>query len=102
MMIMSVPIFGGIGGVIADKVNAKYHFSSRANITFSLVWMSVLPLWGMVGLLTDDFGIRKGWEAMIVGPYYGLTIGIIQAYSRALFSQLTPKGFETQFFALAS
>ena len=44
-------------------------------------------------------GIRRGWEILALGPIYGLPLGALQSYSRSLFGQLCPVGYESQFFA---
>jgi len=45
------------------------------------------------------FGIRRGWEIIVLGPLYGLPLGAMQSYARSLFGQLCPEGYESQFFA---
>ena len=40
-------------------------------------------LQGIVGLFTDDFGIRKGWEVLIVGPYYGECMQFLMFHKNA-------------------
>ena len=41
-----------------------------------------------------------GIELLFIGCVYGLAYGVIASYSRSLFGQLIPPGYETQFFGL--
>ena len=41
-----------------------------------------------------------GIELLFVSVVYGLAYGVIASYSRSLFGQLIPPGYETQFFGL--
>ena len=96
---LEVPLFAGVGNIVADKLAKKYNLKSKSVIIFCLCWIAVIPVWGLIGFGTDSFGIRKGWEILLLGPIYGLPLGAMQSYSRSLFASLTPKGMETQFFA---
>jgi UMF1 family MFS transporter len=103
ILMLEVPLFAGVGNVIADKLQKKYNLSNKKVIIICLCWVAVIPVWGMLGWATEAFGIRKGWEILALGPIYGLPLGAMQSYSRSLFATLTPKGmvvvFDPHFFA---
>ena len=44
-LILSVPIFGGIGSIIMDKVNARYQFSSKVKVNQKLYHGSPFSKW---------------------------------------------------------
>eukprot|EP00039_Didymoeca_costata_P009133 m.120877 g.120877 ORF g.120877 m.120877 type:complete len:666 (+) comp14374_c2_seq1:79-2076(+) len=98
VLLFAIPIFAILGNVLADYVSSKYNVSSKAIVIATLLWTAVVPVWGLIGYASDDFGIRKGWEVFLIGPYYGFGMGALQSYSRSLFADIIPKGFESQFF----
>lgn len=154
ILLLEVPIFGGLGNVACVYLVDRYNIKTKKVIIFCLLWIGlIIPIWGMIGWATksgslpqnleycnakgDDgcsshmvdggngfcffgfgpdatlppncdtvvdegkpgFGIRRGWEILALGPIYGLPLGALQSYSRSLFGQLCPVGYESQFFA---
>jgi UMF1 family MFS transporter len=60
---------------------------------------TLIPLWGMVGFFSKSFGVRNGWEIIVVAVWYGCHLGAYQAFSRAIFATLVPRGKESGFFS---
>jgi len=97
--IMGTPLFCIIGLWLANRYRPA-SMSTRGICVTGLVVFSMIPVYGMVGFATDDFGMHFGIELLFVSVVYGLAYGVIASYSRSLFGQLIPPGYETQFFGL--
>jgi len=88
LMVQFVAFFGALAfGVLARWIGAK-----RA-IIFSLV------IW--TGVTVYTYGVlRSGGEFFVVAAVIAVVLGGSQALSRSLFSQMIPKGQETEYFSL--
>lgn len=93
-----MPIFAAVGCVAVDKLSARYQWTAKKIIVSVIVTYFVLGGYTMLGFVTDSVGLKHGWELFIFGFVYGLGLGVIQSYSRALFSSLVPPGLEGEFF----
>jgi UMF1 family MFS transporter len=74
--------------------------SSKAVLIILLGLMGLVPCWGVLGLLTDRFGLHQQWEIYLFASYYGFLVGALQSFSRVIFSDLIPAGDESEFFSL--
>jgi UMF1 family MFS transporter len=65
----------------------------------------LIPLYGLLGYVPaiqrlGSFGLQQQWEMYPVGAVYGLVLGGLGAYCRALYGELIPPGNEAAFYAL--
>lgn len=89
LMVQFVAFFGALGfGYLANWIGAK-----RA-ILLSLV------IWTGVTLFAYSPLLQTGGQFFMLGAVIALVLGGSQALSRSLFSQMIPKGQETEYFSL--
>jgi len=60
----------------------------------------LIPLWGMIGIWTPNFGFHKAWEFWAYNVIFGLFQAPYYAFSQTMMSELCPPGFENMFFGL--
>jgi UMF1 family MFS transporter len=94
------PVFALIGVFFFHKIQGIFRFSTKTMLLSILVLMALIPAYGAIGLATTKFGIHHKIELYIVGSYYGMLLGAIQSYSRVLYSELIPPGYESEFFSM--
>eukprot|EP00729_Bicosta_minor_P011710 gene11710-12210_t len=127
ILLLEVPLFAGLGNIACIYLVDKYNLKTKTVVIITLLWIGLLiPIWGMIGWATKSgslpqnleyceekendycaelpacdtvvdegkpgFGIRRGWEIIVLGPLYGFVSG-------SLFGQMTPSGYESQFFS---
>lgn len=101
IMIYCTPIFASVGLYVVDRfVQSHPNIKTKSVVIVSIFIMAIIPGWGLVGFLSDDFGLHFGVEMIPMAVLFGFAIGILQAYSRSLFGQMVPTGHESQFFGL--
>jgi MFS transporter, UMF1 family len=61
---------------------------------------SFIPIYGITGIFSKKIGLRNLWEAFLIAGYHGFIIGAIQSFTRVSFSELLPKGHESECFAV--
>lgn len=89
LMVQFVAFFGALGfGYLANWIGAK-----RAILLSLVIWTSV-TLFAYSPLL------QTGGQFFMLGAVIALVLGGSQALSRSLFSQMIPKGQETEYFSL--
>eukprot|EP00040_Diaphanoeca_grandis_P027325 m.155224 g.155224 ORF g.155224 m.155224 type:complete len:568 (-) comp30931_c0_seq6:1489-3192(-) len=98
-MLVFAPLFGGLGAWATDRVQHRYKWSTKNTLVASLIVAMTIAAYGLVGF-SKVFGMVYGLEMVIAAVFFGSSQGVFQAYSRALMSQLIPRGYETQFFGL--
>ena len=72
----------------------RYGIASKTMLLVSIGCNVIIPLYGLVGFASTTFGVRQGWEIVMVAIWYGIHIGAYQAFSRAIFATLVPRGKE--------
>jgi UMF1 family MFS transporter len=89
LMVQFVAFFGALAfGWLARRLGAK-----RSIILSLFIWTGVvLFAWSPL--------LQSGGQFFIVGAVIALVLGGSQALSRSLFSQMIPKGQETEYFSL--
>lgn len=101
IVFLEVPFAALLGSKIVEKVSRhNKNITAKKIIVASLVVFAVLPLYGLLGFVSNDIGLRKGWELWTFSLIFGLNLGVIQSYSRCLYATLIPPGSESQFFSL--
>ena len=88
LMVQFVAFFGALAfGVVARWIGAK-----RAILVSLVIW---------TGVTIYTYGIlRSGGEFFLVAAVIALVLGGSQALSRSLFSQMIPRGQESEYFSL--
>ena len=61
---------------------------------------SLIPAYGLLGFFTERLGLHHQWEVWLVGILHGFLLGAIQSFCRVFFSEMIPRGQETEFFSL--
>lgn len=95
-----VPLFAAVGGYAWHAAQVRTGWSSKRVLVLNLLFLAVLPLWGCVGFFTTSIGLRKPAELYVLAVWFGMCLGSAQAFGRAVFSELIPKGHESDMFAL--
>ena len=65
----------------------------------------LIPLYALLGFLPavqnlGVGGLQQAWEMYPLGAVYGLVLGGLSSYCRALYAELLPPGSEAAFYAL--
>ncbi|KAI0355404.1 MFS general substrate transporter [Trametes cingulata] len=60
----------------------------------------LIPLWGMIGIWTTNFGFHNVWEFWAYNVISGLFQAPYYAFSQTMMAELTPPGFDNMFFGL--
>ncbi len=94
IIVIEVTIFAIIGNILFLYIQKKFNISSKTILIIQLYILMFLCLFGFI--------ILDGKTHLILtfGAIYGLLIGTSQSYSRSLFTQLIPMGYESQYFSL--
>ncbi|KAL1737633.1 vacuole effluxer Atg22 like-domain-containing protein, partial [Schizophyllum fasciatum] len=83
-------------------VQKRFKISTKAMLSFNVIWIIVLTIWGLIGVHTDRFGFKHVWEIWLYQAYYGLMVCPWYAYSQTMISEVSPLPQMFLFFALFS
>ncbi|KAF4597306.1 hypothetical protein EYR40_007758 [Pleurotus pulmonarius] len=92
----------GLGIYLFWLVQKKFAISTKAMLSFNVVWILLLTIWGLIGIHTDKFGFKHVWEIWLYQAYYGLMVCPWYAYSQTMISEVSPLQQMFLFFALFS
>ncbi|KAJ3200695.1 Autophagy protein 22 [Dinochytrium kinnereticum] len=95
-----VPFAAGLGCIFWNWIQLRFKLSTRMTLIIVAFLYSLLPLWGVVGIYSTTVGLRTKLEVYLLGVYHGFFLGAAQATCRAMFSEICPPGFESEFFSL--
>ncbi|KAJ3095193.1 Autophagy protein 22 [Phlyctochytrium planicorne] len=95
-----VPFTAAIGTLFWNWIQRFFKLSSRSTLIIVAALYGLLPLWGIVGIYSTSVGLRSKLELYILGIYHGFFLGAAQATCRAMFAELLPPGYESEFFSL--
>lgn len=100
-----VTISGVIGAFSWATVSRKLQLSPARTIIACICLFELVPIYGLLGFIPfiknlGVFGLQQYWEMYPLGAVYGLVLGGLSSYCRALFGELIPPGFEAAFYAL--
>ncbi|ODQ68524.1 hypothetical protein NADFUDRAFT_45065 [Nadsonia fulvescens var. elongata DSM 6958] len=76
--------------------------SPATAMSFVILIMAVIPLYGIVGFFTSAIGLTRPWEMYMLAVWYGFALGGLNTLARSTYSILIPKGRESIFFSLFS
>ena len=102
-MVMALAIslvFAIIGNFALLFVQRRFSIRTKSIMIFMLIAVSLLPVYGAIGLVSTRIGLRQRWEVIPMSIYYGTFVGAMQSFSRVLFADLIPEGEEAEFFSL--
>ncbi|KAJ3319310.1 Autophagy protein 22 [Boothiomyces sp. JEL0866] len=96
------PLVAGIGNFVWLHVQKKFRWTTKKVLLVQASMFSLLPLYGLVGFFTPrgSFGLQSVIEIPILAAYLGFILGATQSTCRVFFSELLPRGHESEFFAL--
>ncbi|CAG8530758.1 11373_t:CDS:10, partial [Scutellospora calospora] len=94
-----VPVFEIIGVYLLLYLQKVFHLSEKTIVIMSSVFTCILPLYSILGYWLP-FGLNNKWEIWLFWIWYGISIGTIFNYCRALFAIMIPIGHENEFFSL--
>ncbi|EJD06852.1 uncharacterized protein FOMMEDRAFT_75769 [Fomitiporia mediterranea MF3/22] len=92
----------GLGIYLFWIVQKRYKISTKAMLSFNVIWIILLTIWGLIGVHTNKFGFKHIWEVWLYQAYYGLMVCPWYAYSQTMISEVSPLSQMFLFFALFS
>jgi len=102
-----VPTFGIIGSLAWPRLQHRLDSSNLKMIMILVVLASLVPAYGCLGFLPvfqriGFGGMNNPNEMYGLAVYFGFVYGAFQAYARAFYAELIPKGEEAKWYALYS
>ncbi|CAG8543308.1 17330_t:CDS:2 [Dentiscutata erythropus] len=95
-----VPLSALFGTIMVPKFQSYFRLTTKQTVIFLNVLLLCIPFYGCLGFILPFGGLKSGTELYYFAVWFGIVIGSIQSYCRTLFSELVPRGRETEFFAL--
>ncbi|KAK9479787.1 autophagy-related protein 22-like protein [Lipomyces japonicus] len=97
-----ITMISGITGAIVFSRYVESYLKIPPNQIIILIVgiAAVIPTYGILGFVTDKFGLHHAWEIYILASIYGLALGGMASICRSTFSMLIPPGKESTFFSL--
>ncbi|KAK2460955.1 hypothetical protein APHAL10511_007425 [Amanita phalloides] len=83
-------------------VQKYFKISTKAMLSFNVLWILILTIWGLIGVHTSKFGFKHVWEIWLFQAFYGLMVCPWYAYSQTMISEVSPQPQMFLFFALFS
>ncbi|KAH9836563.1 MFS general substrate transporter [Rhodofomes roseus] len=81
-------------------IQKYWKISTKKMFAVTNVFTVLIPLWGMIGLWTTNFGFRQTWEFWAYNVVFGLFQGPYYSYAQTMMAELAPPGFDNMFFGL--
>ena len=79
-----------------------FKISTRNMYILCSIFITLFPLYGLIGTWTNKIGFHNVWENWFYNAYYGLLINPYYVYSSTMMSEVCPRGREFVFFAIFS
>ncbi|RIB23047.1 autophagy-related protein 22-like protein [Gigaspora rosea] len=95
-----VPLAALFGTIIVPKFQSYFGLTTKQTVIILNILLLCIPFYGCLGFILPFGGLKSGTELYYLAVWFGIIIGSIQSYCRTLFSELVPRGRETEFFAL--
>lgn len=100
-----VMISGVFGAFMWSKVSKLLRLKPIHTILACICVFLCVPLYALLGYIPavqrlGYFGLQNAAEMYFVGALYGLVLGGLSSYCRALYGELIPPGSEATFYAL--
>ncbi|KIK32053.1 hypothetical protein CY34DRAFT_102312, partial [Suillus luteus UH-Slu-Lm8-n1] len=72
-------------------VQKKFKISTKMTLSFNVIWILVLTVWGLIGIHTNKFGFKHTWEIWFATDvFYGLMVCPWYSYSQTVISEVSP------------
>ncbi|KAI9745247.1 MAG: Autophagy protein 22 [Claussenomyces sp. TS43310] len=96
---------GILGAFSWSTVSRYFNLRPTRTILACLCLFELIPLYGLLAYIPGIqrlgfLGLQQPWEMYPLGFVYGLVLGGLSSYCRALFGELIPPGSEAAFYAL--
>jgi UMF1 family MFS transporter len=100
-----VTLSGIVGAFSWRRVAQLLGLTPIQTVLACIALFELVPIYGLLGYLPfvkrwGVGGLQQGWEMYPVGMVFGLVLGGLSSFCRALFGELVPPGFEAAFYAL--
>ena len=101
-----VVMASGISGAFFwGRLSLMLSLTPLKTLLVTLVILLLIPLYALLSYLPfvqslGFFGLQRPWEIYVVALVYGLVLGGLSSYCRAIYAELVPPGSEAAFFAL--
>ena len=98
-------LFGVLGAFAWSAMSRYFNLKPAHTIAAIIALFEIIPLYGLLGYIPfikhlGVFGLQQEWEMYVLGAVYGVILGGVGSYCRALFGELIPPGSEAAFYAL--
>ncbi|KDQ17237.1 hypothetical protein BOTBODRAFT_30053 [Botryobasidium botryosum FD-172 SS1] len=81
-------------------IQKHYKISAKTMLGITNIGTIMIPLWGMVGMMTTKFGLHNAWEFWACNVLLGVFQAPFYAFSQTIMAELVPPGYENMFFSL--
>jgi len=100
-----VMLSGIIGALSWTRLSHTLHLGPVQTILACLLVFECIPIYALLGYIPavqrlGYLGLQQPWEMYPLAFVYGLVLGGLSSYCRALFGELIPPGFEATFYSL--
>ncbi|KAF8321694.1 hypothetical protein DL93DRAFT_2163290 [Clavulina sp. PMI_390] len=91
-----------VQSVTSFSRHKRWKLHTKKLFLISCVATVFLTVWGMIGIWTHRFGLRKVWEFWAYSAYSGLLQASYYSFSQTMMSELSPRNYEYLLFGLFS
>jgi len=100
-----VMLSGLVGAMSWTRVSRALNLGPTQTILLCLAIFECMPLYALLGYIPavqrlGYLGLQQPWEMYPIALIYGLSLGGLSGYCRALYGELIPEGFEATFYSL--
>lgn len=105
-LINVVVMFSGVIGALGwTRLSRFFNLKPVHTILVCLAVFECIPLYALLGYIPavqrlGYLGLQQQWEVYPLALCYGLVLGGLSSYCRALYGELIPLGFEATFYSL--
>ncbi|KAH9988977.1 autophagy-related protein 22-like protein [Russula vinacea] len=86
-----VAIIGqSLGGYLFWRVQKKFGISTKRMSLFSVFWILVLTIWGLIGVHTNKIGFKHVWEIWLFQVMFGLLLCPWYTFSQTMIFEVSP------------
>lgn len=100
MINVIVMVFGVFGAFTWSTASRRLGLKPSQTILACVCVFELIPCYALLGYLPIPIGLKNPWEIYLLGAVYGLVLGGLSSYCRAVFGELIPPGSEAAFYAL--
>ena len=102
---MIATLFGVLGAFAWSALSRYLNLKPSHTLALCIALFEIIPLYGLLGYIPfirhlGVFGLQQEWEMYVLGAVYGIILGGVGAYCRAVYGELIPPGSEAAFYAL--